>query len=117
MLGAIDLFNRVQYPAVMHCKSGADRAGIMSVLYAHLHLGLPLREAVKELSFRTLHVKAGKTGVLDYTFERYFADGEPKGLSFVEWVQTEDYDPARLKSEFQSTMVGRFITETVLRRE
>ena len=117
VLGAIELFNTVQYPAIMHCKSGADRAGIMSVLYAHLHLGLPLREAVKELSFRTLHVKAGKTGVLDYTFERYFAEGEPAGLSFVEWVQTPGYDPAKLKAEFHATMLGNFLTETLLHRE
>ena len=117
VLGAIDLFKRVEYPAVMHCKSGADRAGIMSVLYAHLHLGQPLRAAIRELSFRTLHVKAGKTGVLDYTFERYFADGEPKGLSFVEWVQTPDYDPVKLKAEFQAGMIGSFLTETLLKRE
>ena len=117
VLGAKRLYETIAYPALIHCKSGADRAGIMSVLYAHLHLGLPLREAVKELSFRTLHVKAGKTGVLDYTFERYFADGEPRGLSFVEWVQTPEYDPVRLKAEFQSTMIGNFLTETVLHRE
>jgi protein tyrosine/serine phosphatase len=116
--GAKALFETVQYPAVMHCKSGADRAGVMSVLYAHFHLGLPLREAVaRELSFRTLHVKQGKTGVLDYTFERYFIEGEPKGLSFLEWVQTPEYDPKRLKADFQAGMIGTLITDKLLRRE
>jgi protein tyrosine/serine phosphatase len=115
--GAKQLFQSVQYPAVMHCKSGADRAGVMSVLYAHLHLGLPLREALGELSFRTLHVKQGKTGVLDYTFERYFVEGEPKGLSFYEWVQTPEYDPKRLKTDFQAGMIGTLLTEKLLRRE
>ena len=118
VLGAVELFKTVQYPAVMHCKSGADRAGIMSVLYAHIHLGLPLREALKnELTFRTLHAKAGKTGLLDYTFERYFQDGEPKGLSFVEWVQQPDYDPVALKADFHETWWGTLLTEKLLRRE
>ncbi len=115
--GALALFGEVAYPAVMHCKSGADRAGLMSVLYAHFRLGLPLREALKELSFKTLHVRHGKTGVLDYTFARYFADGEPRGLSFLEWVQEPAYDPAALKAAFQANMLGSFLTETLLRRE
>jgi len=116
--GAKALFERVQYPAVMHCKSGADRAGVMSVLFAHFHMGLPLREAVaRELSFRTLHVKQGKTGVIDYTFERYFEEGEPAGLSFLQWVQRSEYDPKALKATFQAGMIGTLISDRLLRRE
>ena len=33
VLGTRSLFAELQYPALMHCKSGADRAGLMSVLY------------------------------------------------------------------------------------
>jgi len=117
VIGAKELFETIKYPALMHCKSGADRAGLMSVLYAHFHLGQPLREAMKELSFRTLHVKHGKVGVLDYTFERYFQDGEPKGLSFLEWVQTPEYDPVKLKAEFHTSWWGTLLTERILRRE
>ena len=112
------LFDRVAYPAVMHCKSGADRAGVMSVLYAHLRLGLPLREAVRrELSLRTLHVRQGKTGVIDYAFQQYFAHGEPRGLSFAQWTRTDAYDPVRLKADFQAGMLGSLLTERLLRRE
>ena len=118
ILAAKDFFASVAYPAVMHCKSGADRAGLMSVLYAHLRLGLPLREALKrELSFRTLHVKQGKTGVLDYTFERYFAEGEPRGLTFAQWTETEEYDPKQIKADFQAAWLGTLLTEKLLRRE
>ncbi len=67
----------------MHCKSGADRAGIMSVLYRHYRLGLPIEEALEQLSFKYLHIKQGKTGVLDYTFERYLTDAAPRGLTFA----------------------------------
>ena len=40
---ARDLFERVEYPMLMHCKSGADRAGLMSVLYLHLVEKVPDR--------------------------------------------------------------------------
>lgn len=117
VLGARNLFDRIEYPAIMHCKSGADRAGIMSVLYAHHRLGLPLREAMKELGLRTLHVKQGQVGVLGYTFERYFADGEPRGLSFFEWVSEPGYDPKQIRADFKAGGLGSLLTEGVLRRE
>lgn len=117
VLRARELFDRIEYPAVMHCKSGADRAGIMSVLYAHHRLGLPLRDAMKELGFRTLHVKQGQVGVLGYTFERYFAEGEPKGLSFFDWVQQPEYDPKKIRADFQAGGLGSLVTERLLRRE
>lgn len=115
--GAKALFETVQYPAIMHCKSGADRAGIMSVLYAHFRLGLPIREALRELSFRHLHIKQGKTGVLDYVFERYLIEGEPQGLSFLDWVRRPDYDPKAMKAKFQAGLLGSLITERLLKRE
>ena len=111
------LFETVAYPALMHCKSGSDRAGVMAVLYAHFRLGQPLREALKELSLRYLHVRQGKTGVLDYTFERYFAEGEPAGLSFLEWVRRPDYDPKRIKADFHAAWWGTLLTERLLKRE
>ncbi|MET0337659.1 MAG: protein tyrosine phosphatase [Caulobacter sp.] len=116
-LGAKVLYDTIEYPALIHCKSGADRAGIMSVFYAHYRLGLPIREAMKELSLRYLHVKQGKTGVLDYVFERYLEDGEPKGLTFTEWVESDAYDPVSMKAEFRAGMLGSMLTEKLLRRE
>ena len=117
VLGAKKLFQELEYPALMHCKSGADRAGVMSVLYMHFRQGKTIREAMDQLGFRYLHVKQGKTGVLDYTFERYLEEGEPAGLSFLEWVQTPAYDPKGMKATFQSQMIGTLITERLLRRE
>jgi protein tyrosine/serine phosphatase len=115
--GAAALFETLAYPALMHCKSGADRAGVMAVLYAHLRLGLPLRQALQQLSLRHLHVRQGKTGVLDYTFERYFAEGEPAGLSFLEWVRRPEYDPRRIKADFQAAWWGTLLSERLLKRE
>ena len=117
VLGARDLFDRIQYPALLHCKSGSDRAGIMSVFYKHFREGLPIREAQEQLSLRFGHMRAGLTGVLDYTFDRYLAEAEPKGLSFIDWVQSEAYDPPAMEREFRSAWWGRAITEGILRRE
>lgn len=117
VLGAKQLFETIAYPALIHCKSGADRAGIMSVLYMHFRRGKTIREALEQLHLRYLHVKQGKCGVLDYTFERYLAEGEPAGLSFLEWVQSPMYDPAGMKSQFRSQMWGRALTDGLLKRE
>ena len=116
--GAKTLFETIAYPALMHCKSGADRAGLMSVLYAHFHLGMPLRQAIRrELSLRTLHVRHGKTGVLDYMFQRYFADGEPHGLSLLEWVESPAYDHDRIRAEFDAEGWKARLVDSLLRRE
>ncbi|MDI7774089.1 protein tyrosine phosphatase [Asticcacaulis sp. EMRT-3] len=117
ILAAKALFERIAYPALLHCKSGADRAGMMSVLYRHLHLGEPIREAAKELGLRTLHMKAGMTGVLDYLFEVYLRDIEPQGISFLDWVTGPDYDPERLKADFKASWWGRLVTDRLLQRE
>ncbi len=117
VLAARTLFETVRYPALMHCKSGADRAGIMGVFYKHFRQGRSIREAMAQLSPRYLHVRAGLTGVLDYIFERYLAEAEPCGLTFVEWVQSPAYDPVRLKADFRSQWWGTLLSERLLRRE
>ena len=53
--GARALFEQIEYPMLMHCKSGSDRAGLMSVLYRHLKLGEPMEQAIKQLSLRYGH--------------------------------------------------------------
>ena len=117
ILAARDLFDRIRYPAIMHCKSGSDRAGIMSVFYLHFRKGLPIREALSQLSIRYGHMRAGLTGVLDYTFERYLQEAEPFGVSFIDWVQSEAYDAPAIEKEFRSNWWGRLMTEKILRRE
>ncbi|MBV8683263.1 MAG: protein tyrosine phosphatase [Caulobacteraceae bacterium] len=117
VLAARELFETVRYPALMHCKSGADRAGIMGVFYMHFRQGQSIREAIDQLSPRYLHMRAGLTGVLDYIFERYLAEGEPAGLSFVDWVASPAYDPVKLKAEFRAQWWGKLLTDRILRRE
>ena len=117
ILGAKRLFETIEYPAMMHCKSGADRVSLMSVLYAHFQLGLPIRQALEQMSFRFLHMKSSKTGVLDRLFETYLEEGEPAGLSFEQWVQSPMFDPDAIAAAFKPSWWGHALTDWLLRRE
>jgi protein tyrosine/serine phosphatase len=50
-------------------------------------------------------------------FERYLADAEPKGISFIDWVKSDAYDPAAMKADFRAGWWGSLLTEKILRRE
>ena len=116
VLATKQLFDSIAYPALMHCKSGADRAGIMSVLYQHFRRGQPIEKALEQLSGKYLHIRHGKTGVLDFFFETYLREGKPAGLSFVDWVE-KGYDPAELKRSFLGGRKSKVDFDQLLRRE
>ena len=116
VLAAKQLFDSIAYPALMHCKSGADRAGIMSVLYMHFRQGQSIEQALEQLSGKYLHIRSGKTGVLDFFFETYLAEGKPKGLTFEQWVE-QGYDPAALKARFLHGRKSKVDYDQLLRRE
>ncbi len=113
---AKELFDKIEYPAVMHCKSGADRTGIMGVLYRHFKMEEPIEEAVQQLSLKYGHVKSGKTGMLDFFFADYLAYNAQKPTAFMDWVENV-YDPADVKARFKAGKVGSLVTEDILRRE
>ena len=110
------LFESITYPALMHCKSGADRTGFMGVLYRHFHMGDTIKAALeRELTLKKLHVRQGKTGMLDFFFEDYLRISETHDISFLDWVES-DYDPVDVKSRFMDQWSGNPITE-ILKRE
>lgn len=110
------LFDRIQYPALIHCKSGADRAGLVSVLYMHFRKGEPIDTARRMLSLRYGHVRQGKTGVLDHVFDTYVEHAKTSGLTFMEWVETV-YDPVAVKADFHANWWGTVLVDKILRRE
>ena len=117
-----ELFDKIEYPAILHCKSGADRAGLMSVLFLYVHERRPLREALDHLSFRYGHISQGKTGVLDHVFQQFieFADREAKDVddldTFFHWVDNV-YCPQKAKEQFLGSWWGNLLTDKILRRE
>jgi protein tyrosine/serine phosphatase len=117
------LFNRIEYPALFHCKSGADRVGLAAAMYLFMKVGAPLDRALEQLSLRYGHIRAGKTGVIDAAFDRYLAHARETNIpltdvdAYLRWTASSAYDPARIKAEHQGKWWGNLLTERLLRRE
>jgi protein tyrosine phosphatase (PTP) superfamily phosphohydrolase (DUF442 family) len=109
-----EIFQSLEGPALMHCKSGADRAGLASGL-AIMFTGGSSADALKQLSWRFGHWKSARTGILDAFFHLYANQAEGR-LPFLDWVRDE-YDEAALKRDFVANGLTSFITDRVLRRE
>lgn len=112
-----DIFKTMTYPALLHCKSGADRAGLVATLYLLLQEGRSLTEARRQLSLRYGHVKQARTGVIDYFFDEYERQHAATGRSLLEWVQSADYDANALTEHFRSNVLANALVDFVLRRE
>ncbi|PSC04871.1 protein tyrosine phosphatase [Alsobacter soli] len=116
VLGAKPFFESLHYPVLVHCKSGADRAGFMSALYLLVHEGRPLDEAMDQLALRYGHFRFAKTGILDAFFERYRDEGLAQGLPFLEWVE-KVYDPDALERDFRPGFLSDVVVDRLLKRE
>ena len=117
IFNAEKLFNKIQYPALIHCKSGADRAGIMSVLYKLIQCNQHPKIAKKQLSFKFLHVKWAKTGVLDSfisEYEQYYL--ENKNAKFLNWVD-KFYNPKELEKNFRENKFIDKLLFKLMKRE
>ena len=109
-----EIFQSLEGPALMHCKSGADRAGLASGL-AIMFAGGTAAEALRQLSWQFGHWKSARTGVLDAFFHHYAATAEGR-VPFLDWVRDE-YDEVALKRDFVANGLASFVTDRVLRRE
>lgn len=105
-----DTLKSAPRPILLHCKSGADRAGLASAL-AILIEGGSVDQARRQLSLRYLHFKSSRSGILDAFVEAY-ANAAP--MPFLEWVDTA-YDPSALATDF-GTQRGTLVS-SLLRRE
>jgi protein tyrosine/serine phosphatase len=108
------IWQTMQTPAILHCKSGADRAGLVAGLIV-LFEGGTAAEALKQLSWRFGHVRQSKTGVLDAFFLRYQREAEGR-KPFLDWVR-QDYDEAALRREFRANGLASFVNDWVLAHE
>jgi protein tyrosine phosphatase (PTP) superfamily phosphohydrolase (DUF442 family) len=109
IVASIALFDQMQYPMLMHCKSGAERTGLMSLLYLWLREGVPLVEARRQLSPWFGYFRCSKAGILDRFIEYYLEDTRQQPRSFLDWVE-HVYDPDKLTQAFSSaTWVSRLV--------
>lgn len=102
ILKVIEAFRTIERPFVMHCKSGADRAGFAAAIYLLVIEGRPVSDARKMLSARFIHFKWTKTGVLDYILDLYEARAAREPIDFETWVATE-YDYLQVQKDFNET--------------
>jgi protein tyrosine/serine phosphatase len=116
LLKARQAFDTMAYPALMHCKSGADRAGLMSVFFLYLYEGVPLAQARQQLDYKYLHVSAGKTGVLGFFWDEWAKVEATGRTDFWTWLTTE-YNRDALMAAFKPTAFGSWLTDRLLKRE
>lgn len=110
----LEIYRTLPGPALLHCKSGADRAGLAAGLCL-LFEGGSANDALRQLSWRYGHIKQARTGILDAFFLRYQREGEGR-KPFLAWL-TEDYDEAALRRDFHANGLASFINDWVLAHE
>ena len=98
----IAAFRSIDKPFLMHCKSGADRAGLASAIYLMVIEGKDLHAARKMLSLRYIHLRFTKTGVLDLMLDHYAARNAASPIGFEDWIDRE-YDAAALQAAFDAS--------------
>ncbi|MGR3344661.1 MAG: hypothetical protein ACU0DI_15835 [Paracoccaceae bacterium] len=99
LLELLDIFEQIERPFVMHCKSGADRVGLASVLYLLHMTDTPIAQAKRQLSIRYIHIRSSQTGILDHMIENYEAHNKKEQMPTRTWIE-ECYDRAPLSAEF-----------------
>lgn len=115
IVAADTLFAQVRHPLLIHCKSGADRTGIMAALYLLLHKGSDIDTAAAQLSLRYLHLRQSKTGLLDAFLDAYRPYAKT-GMSFRDWADNH-LDPEAITAQFQNRGWGSLLVDKILRRE
>jgi protein tyrosine/serine phosphatase len=115
---AKELFETIEYPALIHCKAGSDRTGLLSALYLYFIKKVDIKEAIKQLDFIPYgHINHSKTGLIDFYFEKFieYAEKNPNADLFS-WSR-DIMNKEELQKEYKSSGILNFIVDNVLRRE
>lgn len=99
---------------LLHCKSGADRAGLAAGLCI-LFEGGTAAQALGQLTLRHGHIRQSRTGILDAFFLRYQREAEGR-KPFLDWLD-QDYDREALRRDFHANGLASFINDWVLVHE
>ena len=67
----LEIFNSASRPILIHCKSGADRAGLVSAMWKMIVDKKSKAEARKQLSIVYGHIPIGPASAMDQFFERW----------------------------------------------
>lgn len=113
VLALAEALRTMREPGLVHCKSGADRAGFAGVVFLVLN-GVPLARAMDQLSLRWGHFARSRAGVLDAFFRAYAR--EEGRTPFLEWVR-DSYDPDAVGAAHVAGGIAAVLQDRILRRE
>jgi len=110
------ILEEIEAPFVIHCKSGADRAGLASALYLLIVKKASVSEAKKQLSLKYFHLAHSKTGILGYFLDCYDQFNQHTPTLFLDWVHNH-YEPETLSAGFTPSGFSSWLVDKVLHRE
>jgi protein tyrosine/serine phosphatase len=108
LLALLDLFSAIEYPALIHCKSGADRSGFIAAVYLMAIDGRDPEEAAAQLSWRYGHLRNSRAGILGAVIDAYRREGAARGMTFRQWLET-GYDRQAIARAFKPKRLGAAI--------
>ncbi len=91
--------DRCEKPALIHCKSGADRTSIAAALWL-LDQGATMAEARAQMSIRFIHLKSSAKGVLDAVLDDFEAANIGGAVSVRDWLKS-GYNPEAITERFR----------------
>jgi protein tyrosine/serine phosphatase len=116
LLELIDLLASLNYPVLIHCKSGADRTGFVTAVYLIAIERRPVDVAVGQLALRFGHLRFSRAGILREVIEDFGRDGDAAGLDFRSWVETR-YVADEVALRFRARSLTSNFMDLLLRRE
>ena len=117
LLALADILESAKKPLLLHCKSGADRAGMAAVVYQHIVEKAPMEKAIKQLNWRYGHFRWADTGKLDFFFENFLKyEKDHPHETLLHWVNTH-YDREDLNKKFKPAGWANILVNYILRRE
>jgi protein tyrosine phosphatase (PTP) superfamily phosphohydrolase (DUF442 family) len=98
LLVLTDTLRSCPYPLLIHCKSGADRTGLVSALYLMIRCGVPPEQAEKAFTLEHGHVPLFGPEHLHEPLKEYAAWLAARGRThspdrFRDWVKNEYGSP------------------------
>lgn len=104
-LRLFDILDQAEKPALIHCKSGADRTGLAAVFYMIDYLGAPVEEAARQLSIKYAHQSWSGAGILGHMVDAYAKHIETDPMPVRDWIR-DHYDPEALTASFEAARNG-----------
>jgi protein tyrosine phosphatase (PTP) superfamily phosphohydrolase (DUF442 family) len=119
----IEVFDRSEYPVLIHCQQGADRTGLAAAMYLLLYTDADYPTALRQCSPRFGHLAIHTAASMDAFFDQYGDWLTARGAAhspraFRQWA-TEEYCPGPGRARLEllagpgAAEVGRPVVFTV----